>query len=64
MPADVVRKVNEAFNKVMAMPEVKAKLAGGGLEVVGGTPDEFARFNASEITKWTKIARDVGAKAD
>jgi tripartite-type tricarboxylate transporter receptor subunit TctC len=64
MPADVVRKVNEAFNKVMAMPEVKAKLAGGGLEVVGGTPEEFARFNASEIAKWTKIARDVGAKAD
>jgi len=64
MPADVVRKLNDAFNKVMAMPDVKAKLAGGGLEVVGGTPDEFARFNASEIAKWTKIARDVGAKAD
>jgi tripartite-type tricarboxylate transporter receptor subunit TctC len=59
-----VRKLNEAFNKVMAMPEVKAKLAGGGLDVVGGTPDEFARFIASEVAKWTKIAKDVGAKAD
>jgi tripartite-type tricarboxylate transporter receptor subunit TctC len=49
---------------VMAMPEVKAKVAGGGLDVVGGTPDEFARFIASEIAKWTKIAKDVGAKAD
>jgi tripartite-type tricarboxylate transporter receptor subunit TctC len=64
MPADAVRKLNEAFNRVMAMPEVKAKLAGGGLDVVGGTPDEFARFIASEIAKWTKIAKDVGAKAD
>jgi len=64
MPADAVRKLNEAFNKVMAMPEVRAKLAGGGLDVVGGTPDEFARFIASEVAKWTKIAKDVGAKAD
>ncbi|MDH4180693.1 MAG: tripartite tricarboxylate transporter substrate binding protein [Betaproteobacteria bacterium] len=64
LPPDVVRKLNDAFNKVMAMPDVKAKLAGGGLDVVGGAPDEFARFIASEIAKWTKIAKDVGAKAD
>lgn len=64
MPADVVTRLNEAFNKVMAMPAVRDKLVGGGLEPVGGTPAEFGRFIASEIAKWTKTAKDVGAKAE
>jgi tripartite-type tricarboxylate transporter receptor subunit TctC len=64
MPPEIVKRLNEAFNAVMAMPAVRQKLSGGGLEVVGGTPDQFARFIASEIAKWTKIAKDVGAKVD
>ena len=64
LPPDVVRRLNDAFNKVMAMPPVREKLVGGGLDPVGGTPGEFARFIGSEIAKWTKIAKDVGAKAD
>jgi tripartite-type tricarboxylate transporter receptor subunit TctC len=64
MPPDVVRRLNEAFNKVMAMPAVRERLVGGGLEPVGGTPEQFGRFIGSEIAKWTKIAKDVGAKAE
>jgi tripartite-type tricarboxylate transporter receptor subunit TctC len=64
LPPDVVQRLNDAFNKVMAMPAVREKLVGGGLEPVGGTPGEFARFIGSEIAKWTKIAKDVGAKAE
>ena len=64
MPPDVVKRLNEAFNKVMAMPAVREKLVGGGLEPVGGTPEQFGSFIGSEIAKWTKIAKDVGAKAE
>ena len=64
MAPDVVQRLNDAFNKVMAMPAVREKLLGGGLDPVGGTPEQFGRFVGSEIAKWTKIAKDVGAKAD
>lgn len=64
LPVEVTRRLNEAFNKAMAMPAVRDKLLGGGLEPVGGTPDQFGRFIGDEITKWVKIAKDVGAKAD
>ncbi|MEO7241606.1 MAG: tripartite tricarboxylate transporter substrate binding protein [Variovorax sp.] len=64
MSADVVKKINDAFNKVMNLPAVHEKLVAGGLTVVGGSPEEFNKFVASEITKWTKIAKDVGATAD
>ena len=64
LPPEVVRRLNEAFNRVMATPAVREKLLGGGLEPIGGTPEQFARFIAAEITKWTKIAKDVGAKVE
>jgi len=64
MPPDVVKRLNEAFNRVMATPAVREKLIGGGLEPVGGTADQFAKFIAAEIAKWSKISKDVGAKAE
>ena len=64
MPPEITRRLNSAFNQVMAMPAIREKLAGGGLEPVGGTSEQFAGFIASEITKWTKISKDVGAKPD
>jgi tripartite-type tricarboxylate transporter receptor subunit TctC len=64
MNPDVVKKINEAFNKVMTTPAVHDKLVAGGLEPMGGTPQQFGRFIDAEITKWTKIAKDVGVKAE
>lgn len=64
MSPDVVRRLNDAFNKVMALPDVRAKLVGGGLDPVGGTPEAFGGFIRTEIAKWSKIARDVGARAE
>jgi tripartite-type tricarboxylate transporter receptor subunit TctC len=64
MPADVVKRLNDAFNKVMLLPDVRAKLIGGGVDPVGGTPEAFGNFIRAEIAKWSKIARDVGARAE
>lgn len=63
-PPEVVRRLNETFNRAMAVPAVREKLVGGGLEPVGGSPEQFGQFITAEIAKWTKIAKDVGAKAD
>ena len=63
-PADVVRRLNESLARVMELPDVKERLLGAGLEPVGGSPDDFARFIRAEIVKWVKVAKDVGARAD
>jgi tripartite-type tricarboxylate transporter receptor subunit TctC len=52
MNAEVVKKINEAFNKVMVTPALRDKLIAGGLDSMGGTPAQFSRFIDSEITKW------------
>ena len=63
-PADVVRRLNESLARVMELPDVKERLLGAGLEPVGGSPEDFARFIRAEIVKWVKVAKDVGARAD
>ena len=64
MPPDVTRRLNDAINKVLAMPAVRDRLLGAGLEPVGGTADQFTRFIADEIAKWSKTAKEVGAKPE
>ena len=64
MSPDVVGRLNQTLAKVMAMPAVRERLIGGGLDPVADTPEEFGRFIRSEISKWSKIAKDVGAKAE
>ena len=64
MPADVVRRLNDALSKVMAMPAVREKLLGAGLDPMGGSSEQFSRFIADEMAKWSKIAKDVGAKPE
>ncbi len=63
-PPDVVKRLNETLVKVMQMPDVRERLLGAGLEPVGGSPEDFAQFIKSEIAKWSKVAKDVGARAD
>ena len=48
----------------MALPEVRERLVGGGLDPIVTTPQEFGAFIRSEIAKWSKVAKDVGARAD
>ena len=60
----VVKRLNEAFKKAHESPGMKEKLAAAGLTSVGGTPEEFGRYIRSEIAKWSKVAKDIGATVD
>jgi tripartite-type tricarboxylate transporter receptor subunit TctC len=64
LPKDVIAKLNTAFNKALQDAEVKAKLAGQGADVRGGTPEQFAGLIRSEIVRWGKVVQESGAKVD
>jgi len=63
-PPEVVKRLNEAFAKAQDNPAIREKLIAAGLTPVGGTPDEFGRYIRSEIAKWSKVAKDIGATVD
>lgn len=63
-PREIVMRLNQEINAILQMPEVRAKLAEGGLESVGGTPEEFARRIEKVETTIGKVLIEAGVKPE
>jgi tripartite-type tricarboxylate transporter receptor subunit TctC len=63
-PRDVVDKLNSEIGKVLAMPEVKKNLAQQGIDVGGGTPEQFGGYMRDEFAKWGALVKETGMSAD
>lgn len=63
-PATIIRKVHLETVKVLAPPDVRAKFADLGMDVVGNSSEEFAAVIKSEIPKWAKLIKESGIKPD
>lgn len=55
LPRPIVDKLNREVNRELTLSDVKARLDQLGLEVAGGTPEEFANFIRNEAAKVTKL---------
>ncbi len=64
LPPEVLARLSTEFQKALADPDVKRKLAGAGLEPVGGSPEEFRQRLAQESAVWARIAREVGLRVE
>ena len=64
LPASVVNAVNTELNKALASPDLRKKLEDQGLEMTPGTADQFGRLIRADITKWGRVVKESGAKAD
>ena len=62
--ATIVRKLHLETVNALAHADVRAKLAGLGMEVIGSSPDEFAAVIKSDIPMWAKVIKRSGIKAD
>ena len=62
-PGPIVDRLNREINAVIAMPEVKERLAGLGIEPAPMSPDAFAAFTRDEVTKWTHLVKEAGIEA-
>ena len=65
--------MNSSGNKHEALYEIHLdrrrsargmRLAGDGVEAVGTTPEQFARYLHQEIAKWGKVVKLSGATVD
>jgi tripartite-type tricarboxylate transporter receptor subunit TctC len=55
LPADVKAKLHDAIVSVLNEPSVKDKLLAQGFEIVGDTPEHFAKFQAAEYARWKHL---------
>ena len=63
-PRDVVARFSAEVAKVVASAEIKGRLESLGIEPVGGTSEQAARFLNDEIAKWAKVIQVAGVKAE
>ena len=64
MPRDVQLRINAETARVLALPDVKEKLATLGLDPAPGTPEALAALIQAETAKWARVVKESGAKAD
>jgi tripartite-type tricarboxylate transporter receptor subunit TctC len=63
-PAAIVQRLNEALNRAAQSPDERERLEAQALDPVGGTPQEFAEYVKSEVSKWGRIVQETGSKPD
>ena len=63
-PAEIVTKLNQAIDAILAEKEVRAKLDELSLDVVGGAPSKVTDLIKSDSAKWKKVIDDAGIKVD
>jgi tripartite-type tricarboxylate transporter receptor subunit TctC len=59
-PPAVVARLNNEIGNALAAPEIKDKLEAQGIEVAGGTPEQFGRYMRDEFAKWGRLVQQSG----
>ena len=63
-PAAIVNRLNSALINIIRSPDIRAKLAGQGAEVVTMTPVQQDTFFNQERSRWAKVVADASIKLD
>jgi tripartite-type tricarboxylate transporter receptor subunit TctC len=64
LPKDMVQYLAAVTNKTLSQKDLREKLSQQGMEVELMAPEKFADVLRSDVTRWGKIIRDAGIKAE
>ena len=64
-PREIINRLHADINRALALGEMVQSLNAFGLEPApSNSPEEFTAFLQAEISKWAKVVKASGAKAD
>jgi tripartite-type tricarboxylate transporter receptor subunit TctC len=63
-PKEAVAKLNSSINAALKMEDVRSRLMGAGIEIQGGTPEQFAEVIRIEVDKWGRIVKEAGIQPE
>lgn len=61
-PPQIVNKLHAEIVKVLAIPQVRARFAATGLDIVGNTPARFDAIVRGDTERWSKLVADLHLK--
>jgi tripartite-type tricarboxylate transporter receptor subunit TctC len=62
-PKEIIAFIHREIVSILALPDIKERLAVLGFEPVASTPEEFAELAKVEFAKWAKVIRASNIKA-
>lgn len=64
VPRSILERLYKEIAAVANLPDVRQTYAAQGVEVVGNTPDEFAKIIQADADKWGAIGKRLGIRLD
>ncbi len=63
-PKEIVSRLNQSIGRILKLPDVLDRLRANGMEAGHNTPEEYNRFIAQEIAKYTKVVKNGGIRVE
>ena len=64
VPREIIRQLAADVAEILKLPYMRERITADGAEPIGSTPEAFAAFLKKETTKWGKVVKDSGARAE
>jgi tripartite-type tricarboxylate transporter receptor subunit TctC len=63
-PPAIVKKLESELMRIVRLPDVIARFKPLGIDPVGNSSEEFAKVLASDITRWSEVAKAGNIKME
>ena len=60
MPKEIVARLNAEIGRILALPEVKKRMADIAVETAQSSPEELASLTRADADKWGRIIKQLG----
>jgi tripartite-type tricarboxylate transporter receptor subunit TctC len=64
LPREILERLNQGMVRALNLPDVKEKVAAQGNDIIGDSPEAFAKFIRAESAKWARVVKQAGIKLD
>lgn len=64
MPPELTARLNTEINRIMMLPDVRAKMEAIGVEAVNVTPEQFAATLRADAEKWGRLVKELNIKSE
>src|SRR5260221_7934717 len=63
-PREIVLRLNREIQAVLGEPDIRRRFADGGLDITGGTPEQFEAILKRDYAKYGKNLTGAGIKTE
>ncbi|MFM1760009.1 MAG: hypothetical protein RLY75_1280, partial [Pseudomonadota bacterium] len=64
LPTRIVDRLNRDVNDILSQSDIKQRFADMGMEVVGGSPEQFSKYIRDDMAKWRSLVTQRNIKPD